>query len=100
MPVLHAREDRSESAKSARLREARIAELEKMVKLARDNGLTLASLTRLTSSLPKLEIMLLDSAFKGLSLDTADKTLLILPERYIDMLQNLTILVARALYSR
>jgi len=97
MPVLHSRENRSEPD-STRIRKARVLELEKMVKLARDRGLTLASLTKYNGSLSKLELMLLDSAFKGLNLDSADKTLLILPEQYIEMLQNLTVLVAHTMY--
>jgi hypothetical protein len=94
MPVLHSRENRPDPT---RIKEARILELTKIVKLAKDQGMTIASLIKYTGSLSKLELMLLDSAFKEMNLDSADKTLLILPEQYTEILQKLTVLIAHTL---
>lgn len=85
MPVLHSE---SESAESARVtpRQALIHELECLVRLAKEKGASFASLPG--AGLTQLELMLLDSAFKSFPLEKADKTLLILPSKYEDMLQK------------
>lgn len=85
MPLLHTKQ---ESAESARLRSASIIELEKLVEVARERGETLATIST-SRYLTNIDIMLLDSAFKGFDLEKADKTLLILKDRYLNMIHKL-----------
>jgi len=80
-----------------RIRKALVRELEQLVKLAKDLNLSLASLS--SSNLTKLELMILDSAFKGLPLEKADNTLLILPNIYDEMLQKLIVVIVLLIQS-
>ncbi len=41
--------------------------------------------------LSRVELMIVDSAIKNMSLETLDKTLLLLPEEYSNILQKLTV---------
>ena len=80
MPVLR-------TNRISRTKIALVHEIEQLVVLAKEHRMSLASfsLERLT----KLELMILDSAFKKLPLKTTDNTLLILPDDYNILLQNL-----------
>ena len=94
MPVLQREPTCSATAEPRpRVRQALISEVESLIRLAKDRGITLASSN--TASLSKLELMLLDSAFKQLPLEKADKTLLILPEAYEDMLQKIAVILVQ-----
>jgi len=89
MSILRTEQHSTESTKeSGRIRKALVHELERLVKLAKERNISLASLP---TSITKLELMILDSAFKGLPLEKADQTLLILPSRYEEMLQKLIV---------
>ena len=72
----------------SRIRESSIYELKLLVRLARDKSISLASLMN-NRYLSTIDIMLLDSAFKELDLEKADKTLLITKDKYITMLHKL-----------
>jgi hypothetical protein len=47
-------------------------------------------LFQLVPKLSKLELMILDSAFKDMDLFKLRNTILVIPDQYIDMLQNVT----------
>ena len=46
----------------------------------------------------RLELMILDCALKGLPLETTHNTLLILKDRYIDMLEKMTVDIVKSFY--
>lgn len=74
-----------------RIREASILELQKMVATAKKVCVQWTDmLTILAQNSSRLEIMLLDSAFKGLPLERQDRTLLIPPAQYIELVQTAT----------
>jgi hypothetical protein len=87
MPVLCSNASNSKESTS-RIRATSIIELEKLVKLSKEKGITLESLAN-NKYLSNIDLMLLDSAFKEFNLDKADKTLLIIEDRYITMLHKL-----------
>jgi len=93
MSVLHAKQS-TETESAERIRSALVHELKKLVKLAKDRNI---SLVRLTNSVSRLELMVLDSAFKNVPLEKADETLLILPDKFNEMLQKLIVFMVRLL---
>ena len=60
MSVLHSSQDESDQ-RATRIRDASILEMEKIVKLAKGKGLTLARFLSKNTGLLKIEIMILDS---------------------------------------
>lgn len=65
-------------------------ELSKLVKYCIEIGLPRHHLIKLAPKLNKLELMILDSAFKDLDLVKLRNTILILEEPYLKLLQNTT----------
>lgn len=90
---------RSKPNNERSIRTTCITELEKLIKYARTKRISVAMLVRNGLVLPHLELWILDSAFKNISLERTDKTLLILPNQYITLLQNLIISIAQKLTS-
>ena len=86
MQVLCSKQSSKKS--DSRVRASSIYELKALVKLAKERGYSLASFMS-NQHITNLDMMLLDSAIKGLSLDKADETLLILEDQYINMLHKL-----------
>lgn len=72
-------------------------ELTKLIQLARDIKLPRKNLIKILPKLSRLEAMVLDSAAKDLDLIKLRTTILVLPEQYIDMLQNVTQHLASAI---
>ncbi len=99
MPVLHSESKSSTTtATESRIRKALIQETEALVRLAKREGVSLAGLP--IAGLSKLELMLLDTAFKQLPLEKADTTLLILPDRYNDMLQKIIVVLVQMIQDK
>lgn len=68
-----------------------VDELIKLISFAKKIKLPRQALINLAPKLGKLELMVLDSAFKELDLLKLRNTILILPEQYIDMIHNVTL---------
>ena len=84
MQVLHAKQSTSDTR---RLILASIYELRALVRNARDTQLSLPSLAK-NPYINSIDMMLLDSAFKDFPLENADKTLLLLPDKFLTMLHK------------
>ena len=78
MPVQHLEEDTKVGTD----------ELKKLTSYAKKIKLPRQYLTQMVPKLSKLELMVLDSAFKDLDLIKLRTTILVLEEPYLDMLQN------------
>lgn len=75
-----------------RIKGSLVTEVEKLMGDIREAGLDWTALfSYLNRKISRLEWMILESAYNGLSLKNLDSTLLILSEKYIEMLQNLTV---------
>lgn len=83
------------------LKKTRIEELKRAIESLKNNGVTWAEFFGyFRPRLDKSEWMILDSAMKGGVLDTLDKTLLLTPELYLEMLQNLTLTVSELVINK
>ena len=68
-----------------------ISELEKLITFSKSIEFPKRYISKLIQRLDKLELMILDSAFKGLDLVKLNDTILVLPDKYLQMLQNVTV---------
>lgn len=67
-----------------------VTELNNLVSYAKAIGLPRSFLIPLVPKLSRIELMILDSAFREMDLIKLRNTVLVIPEQYLDMLQNVT----------
>lgn len=90
-----------EQSSERRRLDALTFELEKLMIDVKEAGLDWTALyTIIRPKTSKLEWMILESLYKNIPIANLDKTLLLLPSKFIELLQNLTVQLQKVIHTK